>query len=139
VGWWFVPLANYVQPFRAVRELSRRAGGQARERPLLSEGLLWSWWLLYNGTALILLPTLTRLVPLFVGSFDVRSGLREVTIPAADIRWLAAWWAVGALMQAVAAVLAIRVVQGISHAEDAEPPVQIANVGLPAPPRPDIR
>ena len=35
VGWWFVPVANLVMPFLAVRELSRRSAGSQRSALIL--------------------------------------------------------------------------------------------------------
>jgi Domain of unknown function (DUF4328) len=47
VGWWFIPFANIVQPYRAVSELWRASEPQAGAvewRALPSPPLLWLWW-----------------------------------------------------------------------------------------------
>lgn len=50
VGWWFVPLASLVQPFRAVRELWQTSGGPDSPEegtwPVLV--LWWAGWLGFN-------------------------------------------------------------------------------------------
>jgi hypothetical protein len=52
VGWWFIPLANLVQPFLAVRELWQASGGTGS----LEEGtwpVLVLWWIAWLGFDLV--------------------------------------------------------------------------------------
>lgn len=138
VAWWFIPIASLFQPFRAVRELDRTVG-EGRE-PAVGDGWLWAWWLTYLAMGFAAFPAFFVFFGQIFDNLGPDGRLPEVvTITTDQVRTLAFWWFVAAVVRAVAAVLAIRVVQGISRAEDAEPPVQIASIGLPAPPRPDIR
>lgn len=61
VGWWFVPLANFVQPVRVVIEVwqaSNAAQGQNTRagRARLGTPLrIWLWWGLWVGSIVVLL------------------------------------------------------------------------------------
>lgn len=54
VGWWFVPFANLVQPFRVMRE----ASSTGKEPPAVSRRLLGWWWACLVGPIGVSLPTL---------------------------------------------------------------------------------
>ena len=61
VGWWFIPFANLVKPFQAVRELWCESDPEVNDEPLfLSKsvhsapallGAWWAFWLLSNFAA----------------------------------------------------------------------------------------
>jgi len=94
IGWWFIPLANFVMPYRAVRDLDRRmrlpSGGRGAP-------VGW-WWALWLGA--LIFGTFANLIP----TEDVATATIFFQLSAlAD------------LVQLVAAVLAILVVRGIQH------------------------
>jgi hypothetical protein len=139
VGWWFVPFASFVQPVRAVRELSRHAGRTGPpgpdDRPAVSDGMLVAWWSTYLGYGLLsvvavfvwfgaLWPTIQR----------TASQTTIVTIQASTLRAVAGWWLASDLVRAAAAFLAATVVLRISQAEDSVHELAASSV----PPRPDV-
>ncbi len=141
VGWWFVPFAWYVQPFRAVRELARRVGGSDHPlapdaTPAVTDGILAWWWITYlaaqlfgiAATAIILHATWPALSHMSRWS---TSGTTLV-IQAATLRAVARWLLVAGLVRGASALLAARVVWAISRAEDGAP--MLAGI----PPRPDL-
>lgn len=138
VGWWFVPFANLIQPFRAVRELSRRVGRTGSpgpvEPPAVGDGTLSAWWgsmllhWLLTAPAFVIL---FRDVPLFRGSSpEAEATVR--TVEASDLRSMTWWLFAAAAVRIISALLAARIVWSISRAEDAVLPL------LEVPPRPDL-
>ena len=136
VGWWFVPFANYVQPVRAVRELSNHVGrdGQSGsdKRPAVSAGLLASWWGSYVVSSLLALVALVIWIRTTWAIIMMRPLTTVATIRASDLRAIAWWWGTSSIVRGVAALLAARIVWAISRAENAAPLL----AGIP--PRPDL-
>jgi len=104
VGWWFIPIANLWQPFRAVRELWRASDAAAHTvDDGRSTSLLGWWWAVYLVAGF--------LQPSLLGGSDptidrlIASDYQEI---ASDLLWV------------VAAVLAIFVVRGIRARQDAK-------------------
>jgi hypothetical protein len=50
IGWWFIPLANLVMPYRVVRELYERLGDTRRGS---GGGVVLGWWLTYVGAGIL--------------------------------------------------------------------------------------
>ena len=135
VGWWFVPVAWWWQPFRAVRELSRHAGRAAPNGlPAVPDGILAGWWTTYLGSQLVAVPVVVIVIRVFAPAFSHlgENGIPTITISGSDLRAIAAWACVGGVMRIAAALLAARVVWSISRAEDGVPAL------APVPPRPDL-
>ena len=134
VGWWFVPFAWWVQPFRAVRELSRHAGRiEANGVPAVSDGILAGWWTTYIGSQLVAVPVVVIVIHVLAPAFSHLGEIPvpTITIPASDLRAIAAWACGGGLLRIASALLAARVVWSISKAEDG------ALAAAPVPARPD--
>ncbi|MEA2580780.1 MAG: hypothetical protein QOE83_1672 [Actinomycetota bacterium] len=136
VGWWFIPFANFVMPYRTMRELWRRSGAAEAEGPG-SERPLRIWWGLYaSALALILV---AEIVLLFTGtSFSGAVITRQVSSVVMERVIIA----IAACMQAAAGVVAIKIISGIDRAV-----ALLGTVVLPAsqppgpgfaPPRPDL-
>jgi hypothetical protein len=57
VGWWFVPLANLVMPFRAMRELSVKSSPAYmrgdREMGAIPDPLIAPWWIAFASLSLL--------------------------------------------------------------------------------------
>jgi hypothetical protein len=136
VGWWFVPFANLVMPYRAMRELERRStrSGQARS----GGSLLPGWW--FAWLAQSLLPPIAVVAALWP---RIETWVRSLqgspeTIDFTPIANAAApWVGVAGVLGLVAAVLAFRVVGRI---DDAQRRMEEAGASAPAgtPPRPDL-
>lgn len=140
VGWWFVPFASFVQPFRAVRELARRAGGPVAADPsrpqVVGDGVLGLWWASFLGYGLVSLPALViwfGAVDGILGTWSTEASTTIETVQGSDLRAMAWWLCASAIVRGAAALLAARVVWSISRAED-HAAVVIAGV----PPRPDL-
>jgi uncharacterized protein DUF4328 len=140
VGWWFVPLASLVQPFRAMRELARRAGrpawGDPAKEPVVGDGTLGLWWASFLGYGLVSVPALVIWFGAVDGIFGAWSieAIREIeTVQGSDLRAMAWWLCASAIVRGAAALLAARVVWSISRAEDR---AVATLVGVP--PRPDL-
>jgi hypothetical protein len=107
VGWWFIPFANLVMPYRAMSEVWRASGPSAapddwKRQP--TGALLPIWW-----AVLLVGWIVTQSANSFVGqSTGPVLTLSETTTA---LRWVM----IGQLVTAVAAVLAILVVRGIDR------------------------
>jgi hypothetical protein len=139
VGWWFVPFASFVQPFRAVRELARRAGRSASvdtgSEPIVGDGTLGLWWASFLGYGLLSLPALViwfGAVGGIFGTWSIDAATRIETVRGSDLRAIAWWLCASAIVRGAAALLAARVVWSISRAEDR------ALLLVEVPPRPDV-
>jgi hypothetical protein len=139
VGWWFVPIANLLQPFRAVRELSRRVGRTGTpgsgEPPAVSDGVLSIWWashLLHWLLSVLAFVILFRDVsPIFRG-WSTEANAAIETVQGSDLRSMVWWFFAAATVRVVSALLAARVVWAISRVEDR------ALLLIEVPPRPDL-
>jgi hypothetical protein len=49
VLWWFVPVANLVMPYRAVKELATAGAASGARSKGTARMLLWSWWVPWLG------------------------------------------------------------------------------------------
>ncbi|HTG47312.1 MAG TPA: DUF4328 domain-containing protein [Actinomycetota bacterium] len=134
VAWWFIPFANLVMPFRAVRELDRRSPGPGA--PFPGGPLLGAWWATYLlGTYTAGIAAVVAVLRGVWASFDVigaDEGPRTVDL-SASFHAIAPWTLVGAVLTAIAAVLAILVVRRIEASQTG------AAAAAPVPPRPDVR
>jgi len=136
VGWWFVPVANLVMPFLAVRELSRRsADATGSQRSAL---ILWTWWLCWVGALVIAaigsVSTLGAFFSRFADAIDASTGAVEaIVVPMDAVRTGVQLLAFGYLVRAVAACLAYAVVTGIERDQTV-----IANAPPVIPARPDV-
>jgi Domain of unknown function (DUF4328) len=119
VGWWFVPVASLVQPFRAVRELWQTSGGPDSPEegtwPVLV--LWWAGWLGFNLLSLL-----------------GRTNANTVTaLTSADEREL-----IAVVFGITSAVLAIAIVRSVVRRQESsrlwleQPP----RISLPPPPPP---
>jgi hypothetical protein len=132
VGWWFIPFAWYVMPFLAVREVDERStadGTPRRASPLVG----W-WWGAWIGAQLV------PLIGMFGWGFSrivdwartVEDGATSVDLGPL-VRPILPWIVVAGVLQAVAGILASRVVARIDRSQRA-----MTTAGPPAPPRPDL-
>lgn len=99
IGWWFVPLANYVMPFLIVADLQRRVLRQSLERTLIL-----GWWIAWLGQTAIAI---------------VEVGIQPATAP--DIDLVARVWSIaaaGEFVRAISGVLAIVVILAIEAGVD---------------------
>ena len=136
VGWWFVPVANLVMPFLAVRELSRRSADAAGSTR--SALILWAWWLCWVGAMVIAaigsVSTVVAFFSRFADAIDTSTGaIDAIVVPMDAVRTGVQLLAVGYLVRAVAACLAYAVVTGIEHDQTV-----IANTPPVIPARPDV-
>jgi hypothetical protein len=120
VGWWFIPLANLVMPFRAMSELWRASGSVEWQRKPGS-ALLGLWW-----AALIAGWLISQSANSFVGQSTGRVLTLGGTI--VSIRWVM----VGQLVMAVAALLAILVVREIDRRQTERRSVATGQAASPA-------
>jgi hypothetical protein len=51
VGWYFVPLANLVMPFLAMKELWQGSHGQEVNPSASAPGILWFWWIAWLASS----------------------------------------------------------------------------------------
>jgi hypothetical protein len=124
VGWWFVPFANLVLPFRTVHELwwSSRAAAGAPARA--QAWLVPAWWVAWVGWWVLSI----------VGS-SASGSWHAVVVDDA-------WTVVGYLVLAVSSALAIAIVASVRRAQAlaaaalTAPPAP-ASLHGPYPPRPD--
>jgi hypothetical protein len=49
VGWWLIPLANFVMPFQTMRELWKASTGDERWWQLRTSPIIGSWWAAWLG------------------------------------------------------------------------------------------
>lgn len=125
VGWWFVPFANFVKPFGAVRELWKASEGRDdwwRVRTWPVVGWWWASWIVAGvfGT---------------VGSITSDEETPTLDSLIATDEWIIAT----EVVVVIAAVLAILIVRSVGRRQDA----LVERVGVdgllpPPPPRPDV-
>jgi Domain of unknown function (DUF4328) len=48
IAWWFIPIANFFQPYRIVADLYRRMGSAG-----VGVGIVLAWWLLWLATSAV--------------------------------------------------------------------------------------
>lgn len=111
IGWWFLPFANLVMPYRVHRDLQRRY------QVALAGGLVMAWWLLYLAMSIV--SNAAGRIWLAAESYDeVQAGLTL--------------WAVSSGLTVVAAFLAIIVVRRFQAAADVLA-AGVARAPIPAP------
>jgi len=130
VGWWFVPFANLVMPYVAVREVDRRSRTDGQFRT--DTGPVGWWWAAFLVS--VFLPFVSFFFA-FGSQIDRFGDAVRTSAPSIDLtiqmRQIAAVQAFAGVLSAVAAALAILVVQRITrHQEDV--------VRAPMPVRPDL-
>ena len=115
-----------------MRELSHCAGRTKPDGPVVPEGVLVVWWATYVGSQLVAIPGVVILMRAFAPAFSRfgESGFPSITVPASDVRAIAAWACVGGVFRLISSLLAARLVWSISKAEDGA-------LAAP-PPRPDL-
>lgn len=130
VGWWFIPFANLVMPYVAMREVDRRTsvdGAPRRDRSMVG----W-WWTTYLastvGLAVVYIAVFVSQAQRFVDAVEAEAPSIDLTTV---MREVSAWGVLGGVMTLVAAALAILVVQRITTNQ----PDLIRG---PLPPRPDV-
>ncbi|MGH2795391.1 MAG: DUF4328 domain-containing protein [Actinomycetota bacterium] len=121
VGWWFVPFANLVMPYKTMRELadiSTRQEDPQERRSLIRKIAIW--WCLFAISAVI-----SRIAMVGFDGETLDGALRRSNMGMT----------IG-LMRAVAAVLAIMIVLAIQRNQrmSAEPAIASAGTGSPPPP-----
>ena len=129
VGWWFVPFANLVMPFVSMREIDRRSRADGQFRT--DTGPVAWWW------AAFLIAQFLPIVSFFFAfgsqldrfSDAIRADASSVDFTL-QMRQLAAVGAFAGILSAVAAALAILVVQRVTRNQEEV-------VQGPMPPRPD--
>jgi hypothetical protein len=104
VGYWFIPFANLVRPYNAVRSLLTRLGGEALAREA-RVGLWWGMWIVGNVLAQIE----TRMT--------MSGGLDAPTSSEAHVVGV-----FSSLSSVIGAILCIGVVRSIQRALDAKRP-----------------
>lgn len=117
VGWWFVPLANLVMPYLAVRELwraSTASGGEGPGQPGGGPGppergpgpsgfpLVPLWWASWVGSSVLALVGAAVGDPRRVSTVIAQSG----------------WFAASELATVVAAALALALVRGVERGQE---------------------
>jgi hypothetical protein len=102
IGWWFVPLANLVQPYRIVRDAYDRL---APVRPAPGGAIVVTWWLLW-------------VIGNWASNLALRVLLQE-NPTIADLRGQFLAYAASDLLTVLAAVLAVIVVRRIQRWADA--------------------
>ncbi len=133
VGWWFVPFANYVKPFSAVREMWRASAGSIGWRSEPSWHVLGWWWGTWVASNLL-------------GSLRAATSGAEVeSLRRGDVIAV-----VSVMLGMVAAILAVRIVRSITARQAIAvaasfaapgPPIGVWGVGLdgmPLPPGPPV-
>jgi hypothetical protein len=135
VGWWFIPFANLVQPFRTVNELWKASHGGVW-RNLSTWFVIPLWWAFWIAS--------------FVhvwsgdGSASVGFGLGtfgQVPTTAAQLASRDSWEIVSVLFRIFAGVLAILIVRAVvvlqqSATQAWTPPVPLTGSDIPPPPPP---
>jgi hypothetical protein len=124
VGWWFIPLANLVMPFRAMSELWRAsapAGGSVEWQRQPGSALLWLWWV-----ALIAGWLISQSAISFVGQSTGPVLTLGGTI--VSIRWVM----IGEFIMAGAALLAILVVREIDRRQTERRSAAMGQAASPA-------
>jgi hypothetical protein len=108
VGWWFIPFANLVKPFQVVREVWNESDPDVDPNysflsssmgtpPLL--GFWWAFWIISNIAA------------------NISSRMLEVETPK-DLEVSGYVFIVSGILMVVAAILAIKVVYGITSRQE---------------------
>lgn len=103
VGWYFVPLANLVMPFQAMRELWTASHAELDPFSSPAPGLVKAWWAAWI-TGLLLSSIGERIATLSEG--DAGGVTVGIAIDA-----------VGAVGMATAAVLLTRIIRGVTDAQ----------------------
>ncbi|HXF57452.1 MAG TPA: DUF4328 domain-containing protein [Actinomycetota bacterium] len=115
VGWWFVPLANLVMPYLAVRELRRASTARSPRAP--TEDAPWPS---PRGPG----PRGFPLVPLWWGAWVGSNALALAGVAVGDPRRVSTviaqsgWFAASELATVVAAALALAVVLGVERGQE---------------------
>lgn len=112
IGWWFLPFANLVMPYRVHREIYERyhRGVQA------GAGIVLLWWLVYLASS--------------IGTNIVgRVWLAAETLPA--LRDGLTLWVVSDIVSAISAILAIMLVQKVQRRADILAAMQAGAAGQP--------
>ena len=121
VGWWFVPFANLVKPFQAMRELWKASGGEENWGHARTWSLIGWWW-----AAWLTAGVLGRIGGAVIGGATtletVRSGGRVLLLTE--------------LVVLAAAILAIVLIRSVVDRQR-RLRERIADAGYP-PPRPDL-
>jgi hypothetical protein len=135
VGWWFIPFANLVQPFRTVKELWKASHGGAWEN-MKTWGVIPVWWAFW----------LASFVHVWFGESSANFGFGIGTVgrapqTAAEIANRDSWEIVSLLIRVVAAVLAVLIVRAIVSLQERAvaawaPPVPPSPAEIPPPPPP---
>lgn len=131
VGWWFVPFANLVMPYLAMRELDRRSTRSGQPRSA-GAALPW-WWAAWLAQSL--LPAIAVMAAIWP---RLEAWVRSVEARPEEIDFTsianaaAPWLAVAGVLGLVAAVLAVRVVGRIDAEQRRMEDVEVV------PPRPDL-
>lgn len=125
VGWFFVPLANLVMPYRAVREVWEKSDPAIRSEedvmftPPSSGGLLLTWWVFWVASNVL-------------GNISMRFQDDALT---PDTLAVAAWAEIiSDVVGIVAAVLAVLVVRGIDRRQQERSRHVLYLPHLPPPP-----
>lgn len=126
VGFFFIPFANLVVPYRAVKEIWVKSDPRVRTKddfmhaPPTSTGLILAWWLTWIGSNVLL---------------NVSGRLYDRTEDPSTLAWVADLTIIATAARIVAAVLAILVVRGINRRqEERSRHVRYAPVAPPPPP-----
>lgn len=139
VGWWFVPLANLVMPYLAVRELWRAstagplASGEGPGPWDRDPGPSGGARAAERGPG----PRRFPLVPLWWGSWVGNSVLSPVVLAVGPSQRVStaiaqsAWWAASEAATVAAAVLALALVRGVERGQE-----RLRRAGPSAPARP---
>jgi len=112
MGWWFVPFANLVMPYRVHREIHERY----HQGVQVGSGIVLLWWLVYLANAIF--TNIVGRVWLAAETFpEVKDGLNL--------------WVVSGILTAISAILAIVLVQGIQRRADILAAMQAEAAGRP--------
>jgi hypothetical protein len=108
VGWWFIPLANLIKPFQAVRELWNESDPEFDEESQFlhvaggTPKIVGFWW-----AAFLLSGILGRLAGMLI---DPRTGMPSKDLPLVLI--------IGSFFELAAALLILFIVKGITQKQD---------------------
>lgn len=99
VGWWFIPFANFVMPYRTMRELWQ---GSTSDGPLREPSPRVSvWWVAFLAS----------------GALGTAAGVLALSEDPADVARASVYEGAGDLVSAVAALLAMMLVNGITYGQ----------------------
>jgi hypothetical protein len=123
VGYWFIPFVNLVRPYQVVKEIWRGSEppaevDSATVLPRPSSALIGWWWAMWllNGV---------------FGQLVIRLGLRAET----SDEWITLSWCsiIGHVLDVLAAMLCLRIVQTIDRWQEAKNDYLYASVHAPGP------